>query len=525
MVNPPNERPEDDETFTHDDDSIESADDAQGEVMPLDESDDQGKEASDSAENLPATSGNRQVDKVVSRFQEVVAKASNRIDEMADYVAPRNLEEEQAPENISRSAIVFGMVMFIAIFGIFGLWSVIAPIDSAAIASGKVSLDQNKKTIEHLEGGIIEEIMVVEGQNVEEGQPLVRLDDTASKARMELYRGKYIAALAAEARLKAERDGMDTIDFPQELLEKESDNTDVQTNLDSQRRLFATRREAISGKTDVLNQKIKQSEEEIKGLKEQITSADRQIKLLSEEIRDVKFLLKTGNAPKTRLLSLERRLAEIRGERGRDQALISRANQSINETKIEKFNLKTDMLNQVVADLKETQGELSDLEEQLRAAEDVTDRVLIKAPIAGQVTGLNVHTIGEVIAPNEELMSIVPFDDKLIVEAQIQPQDIDIVRTGLRARVRLLAYKVRNVPPVEGTVVTVSADRFEDERTGGSFFIARIEIDEEQLKKLDNVELSPGMPTEALIVTGSRSLFSYLMSPISDSFNRALREQ
>lgn len=480
----------------------------------------QEQEQDDAVPMLPAP-----VQRYVAGFQDAASRWSDRCDALADYIVPRNLDEASAPENIARGPIIFGMLMVILIFGIFGLWSVLAPIDSAAIAQGKVTLDANKKTIDHLEGGIVSEIMVREGETVAPGDALIVLDDTAARARRDLYRGQYVAALASEARLLAERDNRSSIEFPPDLVEQAEDDPDIAASLDSQRRLFVSRRESLQGRSDVLQQQIKQSQEEIHGLEEQIKSSDQQLALLEDEIGDVKHLLKSGNAPKTRLLALQRRKAEIEGERGERQALIARAEQRINEARIEMYNLKTDFLNEVVQELKDTQVQLSDLEEQLRTAEDVMKRIVIRAPIGGQVTGLSVHTVGGVIAPGEPLMDIIPSDDKLIVEARVNPQDIDVVRPGLLARVRLSAYKVRNVPPVEGTVVTVSADRFEDERTGEAYFIARIEIDDEQLARLEDVELSPGMPAEVLIVTGSRSLFSYLVSPIKESFNRAFREQ
>lgn len=478
--------------------------------------------AQETAENLPVPVN--QVDRYVQGFQGFVEKCTERFDAIAEYIAPSNKEEELSPENLARGPIVFGMVMIIIMFGVFGLWSILAPIDSAAIAPGKVVLDSNKKVIEHLEGGIVKEILVTEGMAVKKGQVLVRLDNTAALARMNLYKGQYIAALATEARLKAERDHAEELVFPEELLEKKDDIL-VSENLDSQRRLFKSRREALEGKRDVLGQKIKQYEEEINGLSEQIKSSSSQLELLGREIKDIRKLVAKQLSPKSRLLALERRAAEIKGEKGRNEALISRAKQSINEAKIEMYNLKTEFLNGIVTELRETQTKLSDLSEQLRTAEDVARRVEIRAPIAGEVTGLAVHTVGGVIAPNEPLLNIIPFDDKLIVEAKVRPTDIDVVRAGLKARVRLSAFKTRNVPPVEGIVETISADRFEDKRTGEIYFLARIAIDEKQLDKLDNVELSPGMPAEALIVTGSRTLIAYLISPIRDSFNRSFREQ
>lgn len=467
------------------------------------------------------------VDRYVKGFQSLVDRTIHRMDAVVDYVAPRNTQEELSPENLARGPIVFGLVMMIVVLGIFGLWAIIAPIDSAAIAPGKIVVDTNKKVIDHLEGGIVESIQVTEGMSVKEGQVLITLDNTAALARLNLYKGQYIAAKATEARLIAERDNADEVSFAQDLLDKKGDPL-VDENLDSQTRLFKTRREALEGKTDVLTQKIKQYEEEINGLDQQIKSANSQLALLGQEIKDVRYLVGNQNAPKTRLLALERRAAEIKGEKGRNEAMISRAKQSINEGKIEKYNLKTEFLNQVVAELRDTQSKISDISEQLRAAEDVARRVEIKSPIAGEVTNLNVHTVGGVIAPNEPLMQIVPFDDKLIVEAKVRPEDIDVVRPGLSARVRLSAFKTRKVPMIEGIVTTVSADRIEDERTGQAYFNARITIDEDELdelKELDNVQISAGMPAEALIVTGSRTFLQYMVTPISDSFNRSFREQ
>ncbi len=471
--------------------------------------------------NLPVPSSER----ALASIQDIAGKWVARMDEWAERIAPRNPDEEQAPENVARAPIVCGLVLTFAIFGVFGLWATLAPINSAAIAPGKVVLDSSKKTINHLEGGIVAEILVHEGMAVKEGQPLIRLDNTTSKARYELYRGQYVASQASAARLIAERDNLDEIPFPDSLLSLEDEDEYAATTIDSQRRLFKTRRESLEGKDNVLGQKVKQLDEEIKGLEEQIKSADTQLRLLNEEIKDVRHLLKSGNAPKTRLLALERRAAEIMGERGENQARISRALQAINEAKIEMLNLRTEFLNQVVAELRETQVKLSDLEEQMRSAEDVMNRVLITSPISGAVTALAVHTLGATISPNTALMNIVPFDDKLIIEARVKPDDIDVVRVGLEAQVRLVAFKVRNVPPVKGTVVNVSADRFEDQRTGENYYTARVVVDEGQLEKLDNVELTPGMPTDVLIVTGSRTFFQYLFSPISDSFNRSFREQ
>ncbi|MBN66636.1 MAG: hemolysin secretion protein D [Rickettsiales bacterium] len=493
--------------------------------VPADSDAQPGEQADEQDESQSRAIVPHGMDGAVQKAQESMERAVDIFDRWSDVIAPRNKENNDSPDNLARKPIVFGMWIAFFVFVVFGLWAAFAPLNSAAIAPGKVVLDANRKTIQHLEGGIVEDILVGEGSKVEAGDTLIVLDDTAAKARFDLYSGQYINARATAARLIAERDNAEKIDFPKELLEAEETDADIAQILDAQRRLFASRIESIDGQMKVLDQQIAQLDEEIGGLEQQITSSNEQIALLEEEIETVRTLLEKGIANKPRLLALERNAAELRGRRGEYQARISRAEQTISQARIEKYNLKTQFLNEVIQELRDTQSKMSDLEEQLRAAQDVVQRIEVKAPIAGEITGLVVHTKGGVITAGQKLMDIVPFDDKLIVEVRVNPQDIDVVRPGLEAQVRLTAYKVRNVPPAVGEVIQVSADRFEDERTGQGYFLARIAISPEELERLGHLELSPGMPAEALIVTGKRTLLSYLMDPISDSFNKAFREQ
>ncbi len=433
--------------------------------------------------------------------------------------------EELSPVDIARKPIRAGMLMIVVVFGVFGLWSVLAPIDSAAVAPGQVVLDFNKKTIQHLEGGIIKEILVREGEEVKADQPLVRLDEVQAKAQLNLYSTQYYTALAAEARLVAERDEKQTINFPKVLVDKYKESRTVQEIVNNQQRLFKANREALEGQISVLKQRIEQTGEEINGLGAQISSANQQIGLLNQEIAVVQKLLAQGNASRPRLLDRQRQRAGLAGQRGNNQALISRAKQRISEDKIQIVNVRSEAQKRINAELKETQDQISDLKERIRSSADVLQRGVIRSPISGIVNGLEVFTVGGVIEPGAKLMDIIPFDDELIVEARISIQDIDVVRKGLEATVRLSAFGARSVPPVSGKVFTVSADRFDDERTGEAYYIARIHIDEEQLNKLEGVELTPGMGADVLIRTGSRTLFAYLMKPISDGMNKAFREE
>ena len=459
----------------------------------------------------------------VSRLQ----RATQLIDRLAAHIIPYDPASLGTPEQRARPTILVGLFLFFMLFGVFGLWSALVPLAAGAMAPGKLVVDSNRKDIQHLEGGIVKEILVKEGDVVQEGQPLIRLDNTTADAHNAMIQDQYLTAKAAEARLLAERDNKDIIDFPAELAGAESTNPSLHDIMDTQRRLFAAHREALKGQIEVLNQKAAQSNEEIRGYREEIASDNTQIQLLNDEIATVQGLLAQGNALRPRLLSLQRSQADLMGQRGQAEAMVGRAEQTINESKINIINAKTTYLNSAVTDLKTTQSQLSDLTEQGRSASDVARRIEITAPIAGTVTGLAVHTVGGVVQPGATLMSIVPTNDKLIVEAHVAPVDIEAVHAGLTAQVRILAFHQRTMRPLEGTVTTISADRFDDPKTSEGYYIARIEIPPGEVARLgeENLKLTAGMPAEALIVTGQRTMLSYLVRPIRESLGHAFHQQ
>lgn len=458
---------------------------------------------------------------VVRRLQAI----TRWIDRLATRLLPYDAAHPEAPDQKARPTIALGLFLMFVLFGVIGLWASVMPLAAGAIAPGRIVSESNRKTIQHLEGGIVKEILVHEGEVVAPGQVLVRLENVSAQARNAQVIGQYIAAKVTEARLIAERDNLKTIVFDAELLAREASDPKVKEALETQRRLFDTRRAGFEGQVSVLNQKIAQTSEEIRGYRDQITAANQQISLLEQEITVVEGLLKTGNALKPRLLSLQRQQADLIGQRGQATAMASRANQTINEAKIAILNQRTDFLNKVVAELKDTQVQLSSLEEQARASADVVRRIDVTAPLAGTVTGLGVHTVGGVVQPGETLMTLVPTDDRLVMEARVAPQDIDVVHAGLVAQVQLSAFKTRYLRAVKGTVQTVSADRFDDPKTGESYYLARIEIPQSELADIGNITLTAGMPAEALIVTGYRTMISYLVRPIRDSFGHAFHDQ
>lgn len=423
----------------------------------------------------------------------------------------------------TRKPILIGGTIVLIFFGFFGLWAFFAPLDSAAIAIGTVGVEGNRRTIQHLEGGIVKDILVRNGDRVKAGQVLIQLEGTQPRAQLQLITGQRNAALALAARLRAERDGSENITFP-EALTSQGDDPGVQETMLGQLGIFEARRAAIDGQRRILGQRVGQFREEIEGLRAQIRSADEQLVLIKGEVADLQTLFDKGLTPKSRLLSLQRRAAEIEGERGQNIAAIARARQSIGESEIRILELRTEQVNEVVAELREVESQLLDLAERFRAADDVLNRIEIVSPIDGFIVDLQVFTSGGVVRPGDRLLDVVPDSEKLIIEARVTPTDIDIVHPGLEAQVRLSAFNQRVTPTVDGTVTWVSADRLTDSNSGEEYYTARIDLKDQNDPRLNGLTLQPGMPAEVLIRTGERTLIQYLVSPVEQSISRSLRE-
>lgn len=424
-----------------------------------------------------------------------------------------------------RLPISIGCIIIALFFGALGGWAALAPLDSAAIAPGEVAIDTKRKTIQHLEGGIISEILVRDGDIVTAGQALIRLEKIQYRAELDLLEGRHIAATAIEARLIAERDSRKEVPFPEWLLDRLEEPEVIDTVV-GQMNIFTSRQESLNHQTQILYQRIAQFEEEMIGLEGQIAAENLQLKLIAEESKDVRRLVESGLARRPRLLSLEREAAALEGRRSQNLAGIARAKQSISETRLRISELKTAMVNEVVQQLSQTQAELFDLADRIRASEDKLTRMEVQAPIEGTIVNLQVHTLGGVIAPGAPLLDIVPSGDSLVIEVRIDPGDIDVVRTGLEAHVRISAFSQRNMTPISGVVTYVSADRLNDERTGVGYYVARIILKEKDIfEALQGAKLQPGMQAEVMIATGTRTALDAIISPISSSFNRAFREE
>jgi HlyD family secretion protein len=429
------------------------------------------------------------------------------------------------PLKMARGIAITGIATVTLFIGVLGTWSVYAPLESAAVGPGVIEAETSRKTIQHFEGGIIGEILVKDGDAVRAGQTLIRLDDTKPRTTLMALQGQFWDSLAREARLIAERDGKDTITWP-ERLEVQKADAGVAQVLAGQQKIFTTRRELFDSKRQVIEQRINQVNEEIAGYRAQEVASRQRIALINEEIKGVKELADKGLERKPRLLQLQRDLADIEGRRGELAAQIAKAQQTIAESDVQIINQQNDTQNDVANQLRDTQQKIHELSEQMQAASDVLSRIEVKAPQDGVVTDLKVHTRGGVIQAGEPLMDLVPAKDNLIVTVQVRPEDINVVREGLPAHVRLIPYKQRRTPQIDGKVIYVSADRLTDKRTNQPYYAAKVRLDAEELANLQGeIELYPGMPAEAMIRTGESTVAFYALAPVLDSFHRAFREK
>ena len=416
----------------------------------------------------------------------------------------------------------FGVIFAVSFALIF--WSIAAPIDSAVLAVGRVVVETNRKTIQHLEGGMVGEVLVREGDLVSQGQ--VRLDDTVPRANASLIDGQLVELYARRARLESERDSrsdLGAVRGAEEILATSA----FKEKLTGQRMLFDARQTTLVTQSALLQEKIVQQQERIIGIRAQLRSLRNQLRLIQDELNGVRELHAQGYAPATRVRALERELERITGERGSLEAGIAEAESAIASAKLEIERLIEDRREQAITELREVEVKISELEERRIAAVDALRRTEIRAPQSGRVLGLAVHTVGEVTGPGESLMEIIPDGDKLFVDARIATRDVDKVRQDQETLVRFSGLGSRNTPEVQGTVINVSADSIVDDSTGAAFYVVRIEIPEGEVlsKELNGETLVPGMPVEAFIRTGSRPAISYLLKPLTDSMTRSFREE
>jgi HlyD family secretion protein len=434
------------------------------------------------------------------------------------------LAQELDAEPSLRPTITAGTIIVVAMVCAFLGWSLYARLDSAAISQGTLVVDSQRKTVQHLEGGILRELLVKEGDVVKSGQTVALLDTTLADSQLGQITSQLVAAQSRIARLRAEQEGSLVLEFPAELIAQAKDPVVAET-ISTQQKLFQARWRAYESSEAVLQKRIDQLQEEIGSNQAQLTAVTRRLALMEEERANVAQLLEKGFERRPRLLELDRNVADLKGRQGELRGAIARSKQAIGGAQLEIVNLGDTRLADIAKELQETRAQEADLNDRIRAARDVRQRREVVSPQDGVVTDIRLVTMGGVIGPGQPLMDIVPVDDELIVETRVQPKDIDSVRGGLEARVRLTSYTRALAPTVEATITYVAADMMTDQRTGDHYFTARARLSRDSLAEWPEVRLYPGMPAEVMIVTGERRAIDYLVSPLFDRMRRAFHEK
>ena len=418
----------------------------------------------------------------------------------------------------------FAIVAFL-IFGIGG-WAATIPLEGAVVAQGSIVVDSNVKKVQHLSGGIVKEIRVREGDHVKAGDILVRLDETQTKAANSVVITNLDELIAQQARLEAERDVADHVVFPAAFVKRAQDpQSDAARTMIAEQKLFELRREARDGKKAQLKERVAQLKKEIQGYIGQTTAKEREIALINKELEGVRELREKNLVPLTRLTALERDAARIEGERNQLIAATAQSEGKVTETELQIIQVDQDLRSEVAKDLGETRAKVSEFVERKAATDDQLKRTEIRAPQNGIVQQLTVHTVGGVVAAGDPIMLIVPDADILIVEVKIAPQDIDQLYPGQAATLRFTAFNMRTTPEIKGSVNFISADITQDQRTGVSYYVARITLDPSEVARLGDVKLIPGMPVIAFIKTSERTMLSYLTRPLRDQVERAFKEK
>ncbi|MFA6265454.1 MAG: HlyD family type I secretion periplasmic adaptor subunit [Pseudolabrys sp.] len=427
-------------------------------------------------------------------------------------------------ESIRRHLAV-GLMIVLLLGGGVGGWAATAQLSGALIAQGSIVVDQNVQKVQHPTGGIVGELRVRDGDHVKAGDVLVRLDETVMRANLAIVTKGLDQQLARKARLEAERDGIEAIAYQADLMARGAKDPDVAATLASEQKLFELRRTERLGQKAQLGQRVKQFEEEIGGVEAQQASKGQEIELITRELAGVRDLYAKNLVQLTRLTQLERELARLGGERAQLVATAAQSKGKIAEIRLQIIQIDQNLSSEVAKELRETDSKIGEFVERKITAEDQLRRTDIRAPQTGYVFQSAVHTVGGVITAGDPIMLIVPDADKLQVEARVQPQDIAQVKIGQPAVLRFSAFNSRTTPEIAGEVTRVSADTSTDQRTGASYYTIRVGLPPEELKKLGELKLLPGMPVEAFVQTGERTVISYLMKPLQDQFMRAFREK
>jgi HlyD family secretion protein len=430
-----------------------------------------------------------------------------------------NEPDERVPS--LRSLVLAGVAAIGVGFGGFGAWAMTARLDNAAVAPGIVAVDSKRKTVSHLEGGILKTLLKAEGERVAQDEPLLRLEDARARAELQQLQAKRIGLEAKLARLRAEQTGAGEIAFPADI--QRMDSPIAREVLRAELGLFKSRAQVHDGKVHIQQRVIEQHQAESDALKAQIDATTQQRSLIDEEVKIMADLYEKRYAKRSQLVELQTRQSELAGKAGELAARKAKAEQAVAGANLEILSISLEQQNDIGGEIQESQLALSEVTERIVQAEDVLRRLVVTSPQEGVVANIRMRTAGSAIAAGEAILDIVPENELLIVEAKVDPRDIDSVRVGATTRVRLTAFNSRLLPPLEAKVTYVAPDQLVDEKTGFPYFVVRAEIDSQSLKD-HKVALHAGMTAEVMIVNGARRAIDYLISPFTDSFNRAFRE-
>jgi HlyD family type I secretion membrane fusion protein len=437
-------------------------------------------------------------------------------------VLPTDLDCRPASDRAAGS-VALGLGLIVGFFGIFGAWSALAPLESYVIAPGVVKVEDNRKTVQHREGGLIAAVLVRDGDRVEQGQVLIRLDDTELRSIVEVLTSQYRELRALEARLIAERDDADTVVFPEDLTQDQAGTPALDRLLKAQMLVFKSRREEYLNTIGVFNQRISQLNEQITGLSSQVAYTSQQMTLIKDELAGLRELLKVGATPLNHVRATERMAAALGSQLGGQKADIGRSREAISEMRLQILSLKQKRATEVASQLRETQQRQFEILPQLQAKRVALGRTELRAPVSGHVVGLSVFTNGGVIQPGERVMDIVPSEPPLLIQARIRPDNIDDIAPNQRAEIRLTGLKQRALKVIHGTLRRISADSLVDNRTGQGYFTAEVEVDLKDIAD-NGIVLVSGMPADVLITVGTRTALSYLAQPLSFGLRKAMSE-
>ncbi len=438
-------------------------------------------------------------------------------------VSPPHPElEEFDTRSPLRRLVIAGLATVIVSFGGFFAWAFSTELSSATVANGTVIVDSKRKTVSHFEGGVMNRLLVQEGDKVIAGQPVIELEDTRARSSLQSLQSRRIGLTAKLARLKAEQADMPQIDFPRDF--GEVSDLAVDDAIKAETIFFEKRREAKLGRIDVQKKTIEEYFEQAKSLGIQIQATDRQIDLINEHRTAIATLVKKGVAPRTQLIEVEANLSELartRSELVGDKAQAEKAEAG---AQLALTGIESEFQSTIAGEITTARVELADVEEQITASKDVLRRLEIRSPQAGIISNIWVRTPGSAVTPGQALLEIVPEDEPLLIEMRVNPRDIDSIAVGSPTQIRLTAYNQRSRLPLEGAITYVAADQSVDEKSNSAYFVARARIDAASLAASPDIRLYPGMPAEVLIIHKARLAIDYLTSPVVESFNRAFRE-